>query len=251
MVFIFGSKKLEELKEEDIQRLIDIGEVESIILEFKRDLSNNTKEIAKDISSMANSEGGIILYGISEDGNGKIDSIDWIDDSLGFQERIENILSATINPFLVFKIFQISKKNDDTKKVYLVLVPKSNNLHMVIKDNDNRYYKRVGTTIQRMGDREIKERISVQIKSREDTNKKIEDMNKEFHNYTGENLVSVKRIHYYVIPTSLEKKVNTLGELKIICDSIRNDFCMGINFESYSGTIATRNYSDSNKWKKC
>lgn len=51
MVHVFGNKKLEE---SDIQLLIGNHEEETIILEFKKKLTSNSKEIAKDM-------GGIIF----------------------------------------------------------------------------------------------------------------------------------------------------------------------------------------------
>jgi len=250
MVYIFGNKSLEELNEGDIQGLVDRKEEESIILEFKKELTNNSKEIAKDISSMSNSEGGFIIYGINEDENGKASSIGWISSTDNLEERLENIIATTIHPTPPFRIFPISNQEDDTKKICLILIPKSYNLHMVIKDRDNRYYKRVGRTIHKMEDSEIKNRIGLIRESEEDIDTLVNSLNSEFHEKTGTNLNSINRIHYFVIPNELNKKFKTMDELKIRLDEIQNPITEGRNFPAYNGNIANFFFSDERKWIK-
>jgi len=63
---------------EDIQKLIENKIEESLTLEYKRELSRNNKEIAKDISAFANTSGGVIIYGIEEKGHIPI-SKSWIE----------------------------------------------------------------------------------------------------------------------------------------------------------------------------
>jgi predicted HTH transcriptional regulator len=53
-----------------IQQLITDRVTESVTVEFKRDMPHaqprDREEVAKDISSMANSAGGWIIYGVDE-----------------------------------------------------------------------------------------------------------------------------------------------------------------------------------------
>ena len=55
---------------EDINFLIDNSVEESTELEYKRSFAKSNKdwkkELAKDVSAMANSNGGIIVYGLKE-----------------------------------------------------------------------------------------------------------------------------------------------------------------------------------------
>jgi predicted HTH transcriptional regulator len=56
----------------DLQSLHTNGVVESTTLEYKASPAvdkNNKEEIAKDISAMANAEGGQIIYGMTEVNN--------------------------------------------------------------------------------------------------------------------------------------------------------------------------------------
>ncbi|MCW9706022.1 AlbA family DNA-binding domain-containing protein [Fodinibius salsisoli] len=61
----------ENYNQDDINNLIKNEVEESLILEFKRAGSlskkrKDKKEIGKDVSAVANSDGGIIIYGIAE-----------------------------------------------------------------------------------------------------------------------------------------------------------------------------------------
>lgn len=255
MAIVFGNKKFDELVEADIQKLIDGSEEESIILEFKRELGSNSKEIAKDFSAMSNSEGGIIIYGLNEDGDGKAEGFNWINSSDNFEERIENIISTTLNPPVFFKIYPINKEGDATKQVYVVLIPKSKNLHMVIKNRDNRYYKRLGKTVQLMEDSEIKERIRAIISDEEAREGLIEKLNDGMVQFGGISLNSIKKINCFIIPNELNIKTSSIDSLKTIADGLNiNDYQklpLGRAFNSYESTVVHTNYSNDNKFKSC
>ena len=65
------STRIDQLTETHIQNLI-CGEIEeSIRLDYKRDLDLSTRpkraEAAKDVSALANTAGGRLVYGIDED----------------------------------------------------------------------------------------------------------------------------------------------------------------------------------------
>lgn len=64
-------KAINTITEADLQRLIDEGGREDVQLEFKQALPGNSddgkKEFLKDVTAMANSSGGDIIYGIRED----------------------------------------------------------------------------------------------------------------------------------------------------------------------------------------
>ena len=92
---------LAEYTPTDIQSLIDNSVEESIHLDFKAaaalDKSEKKKdEIAKDVSSFANSDGGIIVYGISEKEH-CADSLSLIDGNTYTKEWIEQVINSKIN----------------------------------------------------------------------------------------------------------------------------------------------------------
>src|SRR3989339_2090926 len=104
MKFIFED---ENITVSDIQKLIDNQIEESIHLEYKQSdafgkTDGKKKEISKDVSSFANSDGGIIIYGIREfndkDKNHLPEKIDPIDRLVFSKEWIENIITGNISP---------------------------------------------------------------------------------------------------------------------------------------------------------
>jgi len=73
----------EAYTEEDINRIVNEGWEESLNLEFKSSNSlditdHNKRELSKDISSFANSAGGIVIYGIDEH-NHKASALSFVD----------------------------------------------------------------------------------------------------------------------------------------------------------------------------
>jgi len=101
---------------------------ETLTLEFKSEVDSNNNEVGKDISSFANSEGGIIVYGVKEGEQGfakKSSGI--ILDRL--DEKIQQIVSSIISPPLEIKIQVIDlpqkKKNSKIQSFIVVKIPKS------------------------------------------------------------------------------------------------------------------------------
>ncbi len=71
-MFLLG-KYIKDVQEDDIKRLIDLGISESKTLEYKMELKidadkdKNKAEFLADITALANTDGGIIIYGIKEE----------------------------------------------------------------------------------------------------------------------------------------------------------------------------------------
>ena len=117
------------------------------------------KEISKDVSAFANSDGGVILYGMKEhDEPSKRhlpEKIDPINRNKFSKEWLEQIINSNIHPRisrLIIKPINISSHNDNV--VYAVEISKSNTAHQA---NDKRYYKRFNFESVAMDDYEIKD----------------------------------------------------------------------------------------------
>lgn len=142
------SKPVSKIEEQDIQLLVDNEQKESVILEYKENVSNTDKEkreLPKDISAMANTDGGFVIFGVKEE-DSRASEIVGINKLIGKQpveEWIENILISSIRPKVLVKpkVIPISFNVD---KVILVLqVSKSpHRPHMVTVGGKNAYYKR-------------------------------------------------------------------------------------------------------------
>ncbi|MBS3084870.1 ATP-binding protein [Candidatus Pacearchaeota archaeon] len=146
--------------EEDLNELIKNQIEESTNLEYKdpRALIDK-KEIAKDISAMANSNGGIIIYGLCQEGKNPTPSkIEWLENPQQ-KERIEQILQSSVTPKVDVKIRPIPNKDYPSKFVLIVEVPKSDKVpHQDHSDKDRRiYWRRNGYTTREMEYYEIED----------------------------------------------------------------------------------------------
>jgi len=147
-----GESQMEFKNLEDIQSLIQHGIDEGITLEYKQELDKDNKEIAKDISALANTNGGTLIYGIKSQDRTPAD-INWLDGS-GIEERIQNIVATTIQPKLEgMQVIRLPNPDNDSEAVYIVNIPKSLNApHMVY----NRYYIRRGSVSSPMEDIDVR-----------------------------------------------------------------------------------------------
>lgn len=123
-----------------IKQLLESKVQESLNLEYKALAAlSNAKELAKDVSSFANSDGGIIIYGIKEKNHIPIE-IDSDATKYLNAETIEQILSSHINPKISnLKIHSVSNQNNCNTLFVIEIVRSDLAPHMA---KDNRYYKR-------------------------------------------------------------------------------------------------------------
>lgn len=144
---------------EDIENLIKNEVEESLYLDYKeaRALAKTDKarlDITKDVSSFANSDGGIVVYGVSEQG-AKPKEVTPIDGSEFAKEWLENIIQQIQPRIDGIKIFPIRIEGDIKRSIYVVQIPRSANAPHMAKDN--RYYKRINFQSLPMEDYEIKD----------------------------------------------------------------------------------------------
>ncbi len=137
--------KREDYDIEFIQSLIDNGIEESINVDFKASgsLSKDEmkkKEISKDVSAFANSNGGIIIYGLTEK-NHKADSFSFIDGDIFSKEWLEQVISTTIQRNIDgLKIFPIRNNGNIKESIYVVQIPESQDAPHINKDK--KFYRR-------------------------------------------------------------------------------------------------------------
>lgn len=137
---------------------------ENLNLEYKsaKALSKNDRsitEISKDVSSMANSQGGVIIYGVKEfDEKAKRhlpEKIDPIDQTLFTKEWLEQVITSNIRPRIQgLVIYPVQMKSNTNDSVYVVEVQQSNTAHQA---KDLRYYKRHNFKSEPMEDYEIRD----------------------------------------------------------------------------------------------
>ena len=144
-----------------VEQYTSQGIEESLNLDYKaadalKKTEKKKNEIRKDVSAMANSDGGIIIYGLTEDTNNKHlpDKIDPIDRNTIPKEWLEQVIS-NIRPKIEGVIIHPVTINDSkTDVVYVVEIPRSHTAHQA---SDKRYYKRFNFESVPMEDYEIRD----------------------------------------------------------------------------------------------
>ena len=120
--------KKKNYKQKDIEILIENEYEENINLDFKRaealDKSERVKtSIAKDVSSFANSDGGIIIYGIKEEKH-IAKELSFIDGNIYNKEWLENVIQSRIKPRIDdLRIIPIRFDNKIDRTIYIVKIP--------------------------------------------------------------------------------------------------------------------------------
>lgn len=152
-----------------VQHLVSDEIAESMTLEYKSGEafgSTFKREIAKDISSFANTRGGIIIYGMPE----KLVSAGREEKAIpcheygiapipNFVSRLEDILTETVLPHLPdLWIQEAPVAGNRNQVVYIVWHPESwLGPHMVQGFNEQRYYRRGLRRTIRMAEAEVRE----------------------------------------------------------------------------------------------
>ncbi len=194
---------------------------ESLILDYKAAGSlghseGKKKEITKDVSAMANSAGGILIYGLKEYAEAEkrhlAESIDPIDRTAFPKEWLDQVINnirPRIDNVLIHPIDLSTGQNDIA---YAVEIPQSNTAHQAL---DHRYYKRFNFLSQPMEDYEIRD-----IMNRATT----PDATVGF-SYKKNSITSNE--HHY----SLTVKITNLGRQLI------NHFQLQFTFPQFNGTV--------------
>lgn len=152
-----------ELREEDIIKLITEGVEENLHLDYKslgalEKTDKKKKDISKDVSSFANSDGGSIIYGVKEfDQPEKRHLPEKIEEGYApndiSKEWLEEVINSSIKPKIQSLII-IPVRLRNNKNIYVVNIPKSSIAHQA---RDYKYYKRYNFESVPMEDFEIRD----------------------------------------------------------------------------------------------
>ena len=157
---IFRGKRISDLQEQDLQRLVDDQVQERDSIEYKRDMYGNSdddkREMLKDITSMANHRGGYIVIGIEADDEGIPTKVVGIE----ADNHVERIRSSCLNNIdkriVGLDVEDISLSN--SRVVIVISIPESVNApHMVTYKGLNQFWKRHGRQKEKMTTHEIGE----------------------------------------------------------------------------------------------
>ena len=115
--------------QEDLEKFIADQVQENARLEYKSSAAltfpQQTSELAKDVSAMANSDGGVIIYGIPETEQHLPGALDGgIAHASVTKERIEQLIISNVRPRPDFAIVQIPLSAE--RSAFVVAISRSN-----------------------------------------------------------------------------------------------------------------------------
>jgi hypothetical protein len=129
----------------DVRMLIAEGEGEKV--EFKRSaILSNTTQLAIELTAFANTNGGIMLVGVNDDG-----TYEGMIAQSGHQELVMNVASDRCEP----PVRPQFEKVVDGALVYVIQVQKSGMLHGVKFHGGTAFYVRVGSTVRNLHPSEL------------------------------------------------------------------------------------------------
>jgi Putative DNA-binding domain len=133
-------KRIEELVQDDLQKLIEKEVSEGYFVEYKSDIPTAAK-IAKSIASFANTYGGWLIVGVSTNDDNVPCEIGGIDRAIHGDplSKIRDAIKAHVDPVPVFWIRSIDR--DDGRVVLIVHVPDAQEMPFI--HSDGRVYRRV------------------------------------------------------------------------------------------------------------
>ncbi len=154
-------KHIRDITADDLQALIDNGVAESQTLEYKLKLPGNSdgekKEFLADVSSLANTLGGVVVYGVAEE-DGVPKSVEGVSiaDLDAEKLRLENILRDGLAP----RLFSVELRGlDCNEKTVLVLGVNRSLLapHIVWFQRDGKFHRRNSVGKYQMDVHEIRQ----------------------------------------------------------------------------------------------
>ena len=205
------NKDFNSINLEDIENLKENKIEESLHLDYKEDFTRkgnkndiDSKELAKDISSFANTEGGYLIYGVKSSKGDSPEEIVGIeinpDDK--FKEKIEQIIRTTISRSINCRIKPIEIK--DNNFIFLIYVPKSLYApHRVEYKKDFRYYKRGEFESTQMQEYEIRDLYQKNFSLKERMKSILDKIEGEYN----KEMISKQRLSFYVLPIFQEQEI--------------------------------------------
>jgi len=140
-----------------INKYISSHVQENIHLDYKQSRAidrSRTSEISKDVAAFANSDGGVIIYGVIEQGHLPVNTDSGVDHNDYSREWLEQIINSNISPRIDgIEIIQIPKSKD--RSLYVVDIPIS--FRGPHQSKDKKYHKRFNFQSVPMEDYEIRD----------------------------------------------------------------------------------------------
>ena len=211
--------RFNEVNQDFLESLIENRIEENIHLDYKEQVGNNA-EIAKDLSSFANSDGGNIIYGMREVNNKPTEILPVNQPNL--REKFDQIARNGIDPSLDVRIFPIDVNIEGNEgQVFLIYIPRKYPiLHQAIKRG--KYYKRTEFTSSPMSNFEIETAFKLAYNNEERINYIFQNRLQELNN--GEyHLIIPNQTRMLIHMISIDALIaNKSLDLEIVFNDFKN-----------------------------
>ncbi|UZJ33760.1 AlbA family DNA-binding domain-containing protein [Streptomyces endophytica] len=158
----------DDLDEDDLQRAVDSQIPEGVDLDWKKDFYKGTdagkKELAKDVSAMANTVGGLVVVGVDDGSKDHAHELSPLEPAQGRgEEWIRSVLANWIQPVVPhIGVRSLRSAKHDGRIYWLITVPRSTQAPHAVAAPGNDYNFRVhvrnGTTTRSLAESEIAQR---------------------------------------------------------------------------------------------
>jgi len=168
---ILAGRSLKDISLDDIRALVEDGVREGPDLEYKETAYSgrpqDVREMLRDITALANGQGGYLVMGVEEDGGGRAMALRPIDNPQRAAQAMHQACLDCIRDRIEGLEFQIYDTGFN-QGIIVVRVPSSEQSpHMMTRDKRTEFYRRYGTDRRPMTMAEIREMILASPRCRE------------------------------------------------------------------------------------
>jgi hypothetical protein len=166
---LLDNRPLAEQAYADLEAFLRQQIGENLTLDYKRELSTNSNrdraELCKDISAFANSQGGMIIYGVGEDSTDRTPQLPpaGTPRTVGRQsveEWTAQVLSSGVQPQMDFEMETFDYGGGSNRCLLVVRTTASPSApHMVTLQGNNRYYRRSNYETRIADEYEVREML--------------------------------------------------------------------------------------------